>query len=253
MNMIEDALRVNFTSYFDGNSFKLAASDYEPRICAVDLEHGILKSNKLMNTYKANIVKLTNEIKKTTKEKNLHMSFVPKSSNSATFLSAAKLLDNDMDNCDEDATLDNSENRQNVVFRKASDLLKNGSLAATEGVEVSNETKSDEFGELSCPSTSELGTNLDCKSDTSTVLIKKEVPKIKYFFEETEKDEVEVCSSNIPSSSNMLPDMDSENSTLKYASVQDNQHKGFTGMKRQLNEVVIYHYYSFSPTAKDYL
>ena len=85
MNMIEDALRVNFTSYFDGNSLKLAASDYEPRICAIDLEHGVFKSNKLMNTYKASIVRLTSEIKKTTKEKNLHMSFVPKSSDATTF------------------------------------------------------------------------------------------------------------------------------------------------------------------------
>ena len=188
MNMIEDALRVNFTSYFDGNSFKLAASDYEPRICAIDLEHGILKSNKLMNTYKASIVKLTNEIKKTTKEKTLHMSFVSKSSDTTT---AAKLLDNDMDNCDEDATLDKSKDGQHVVFRKASELMNNGSLATTECVEVSNETKSDDLGQFPCPSTSGLAANLhsNCKdtSDTSAVLVKRKVPIIKYFFEETSK------------------------------------------------------------------
>ena len=247
MNMIEDALRVNFTSYFDGNSCKLAASDYEPRICAIDLEHGILKSNKLMNTYKTSIVKLTNEIKKTTKEKNLHMSFVPKSSDTAT---AAKLFDNDMDNCDEDATLDNSKDRQHVVFRKASDLINNVSLPTTQDVKVSNKTKADNLGQLPCPSTSGLTTNLhsDCKdkSDTSAVLVKRKVPIIKYFFEETAKDEAEVCANDIPSSSNMLPDMDNENPTSRCSSAQhqDDQHKGFATMKRQLDEVVMKLYYA---------
>ena len=143
------------------------------------------------------------------------------------------------------------------MFRKASDLMNSKSLATTVGAEPSNKTKSDDLGQLLFPSTSGLSTNLhsDCtdKSDTSVVLIKKKVPVIKYFFEETAKDESEVCPSDIPSSSNMLPDVNSEHSASKYASTQyqGNQQKSFTGMKRQLNEVVIYLYYYGPPIKKD--
>ena len=47
MSLLESALRDNYVKYYQDIPAKMAAKDYEPRICAIDLEYevfrGILK------------------------------------------------------------------------------------------------------------------------------------------------------------------------------------------------------------------
>ena len=43
MSLLETALRDNFIKYYQDIPSKMAAKDYEPRICAIDLEHEVFK------------------------------------------------------------------------------------------------------------------------------------------------------------------------------------------------------------------
>ena len=45
MSLLETALRDNFVKYYQDIPSKMAARDYEPRICAIDLEHEVFKGN----------------------------------------------------------------------------------------------------------------------------------------------------------------------------------------------------------------
>lgn len=77
--MLETALRVNFSKFYSDLSHRLSAADYEPRVCAIDVELEAFKSSKLANGYRASIMKSVNEIKQTTLKSDLHASMVPKS------------------------------------------------------------------------------------------------------------------------------------------------------------------------------
>ncbi|XP_069129051.1 ATP-dependent DNA helicase Q5-like [Argopecten irradians] len=79
MGMLEKAMRDNFSQYYKDVPHKLEGQDYEPRCCAIDLEYDIFKVNKMANIYKAAVMRTTNEIKKCTSSKDLHVSLVPKS------------------------------------------------------------------------------------------------------------------------------------------------------------------------------
>ena len=68
----------NFNTAFTDNPSRLSASDYEPRICAINEEYAIFSTSKLINSYRAAIMKKVNEVKKHTKEKLLHSSLIPK-------------------------------------------------------------------------------------------------------------------------------------------------------------------------------
>ncbi|MEW8342488.1 MAG: hypothetical protein AB2708_21775 [Candidatus Thiodiazotropha taylori] len=43
MSLLEAALRDNYVKYYQDIPSKMAAKDYEPRICAIDLEHEVFK------------------------------------------------------------------------------------------------------------------------------------------------------------------------------------------------------------------
>ena len=43
MSLLETALRDNYVKYYQEIPTKMAAKDYEPRICAIDLEHEVFK------------------------------------------------------------------------------------------------------------------------------------------------------------------------------------------------------------------
>lgn len=77
--MLEETLHTNFIQYHVDDPVKLVASDYEPRICAKDLEYEILKISKIVTSYEAAIMKKTNEIKKCTQNFELYSVVEPKS------------------------------------------------------------------------------------------------------------------------------------------------------------------------------
>ncbi len=193
--MIEDALRLNFTSHHEGNSTKMAASDYEPRICAIDVEYTVFRSNKLLNTYKANIVKVTGEIKKMTKDRELHSSLAPEQP-AVGFKSASALLEEEFNNCDTNNSVSPDDSDlcdKPVVFTTASDLLKrqvsstftpsSASPSGSSKPEVENGFCSDIDAE------EKENSDVPCDSSSEEVVVKKEVPIIKYFFEQEPRED----------------------------------------------------------------
>ncbi|XP_033743385.1 LOW QUALITY PROTEIN: ATP-dependent DNA helicase Q5-like [Pecten maximus] len=84
MGMLEKALKDNFCKYYQDVPHKLVGQDYEPRCCAIDLEYDLFKVNKMANIYKAAVMRTTNEIKKCTSSKDLHVALVQKCSMSAS-------------------------------------------------------------------------------------------------------------------------------------------------------------------------
>lgn len=78
MGMLEKALRDNFCQYYKDVPHKLVGQDYEPRCAAIDLEYDVFKVNRVANIYKAAVMKTTNEIKKCTSSKDIHVSLIPK-------------------------------------------------------------------------------------------------------------------------------------------------------------------------------
>lgn len=194
--MIEDALRLNYISFYKGNTVKLAASDYEPRICAIDVEHGVLKSNKLLNIYKSGIMKLVGEIKRSTNAKDLHSALVPKSK--SDFGMTADLLNGESENIDETLEVEsNACDKPFPVFTKASDLIKSNHASTSKSCTVTSsessaDTSSKEtFSTETCDISSDLKTESKMNPYPDTVLVKKEVPKIKYFFEQSGDDSSE--------------------------------------------------------------
>ena len=43
MSLLETALRDNYVKYYQDIPAKMAAKDYEPRICAIDLEYEVFR------------------------------------------------------------------------------------------------------------------------------------------------------------------------------------------------------------------
>ncbi|XP_033097368.1 ATP-dependent DNA helicase Q5-like [Anneissia japonica] len=72
LGLLEKALKENFETFYESIPDKLAASDWEPRCCAIDGEHSMLQISRHVNMYKAKLFSLTNEIKKCTKSHQLH-------------------------------------------------------------------------------------------------------------------------------------------------------------------------------------
>ncbi|XP_064637483.1 ATP-dependent DNA helicase Q5-like isoform X2 [Lineus longissimus] len=102
LKLLEDALKSNYMTYFEGNSSKLACADYEPRCCAIDMEYDIFKVNKLLNIYRAGIMKKVGEIKKLTENREIHEMMIPKGGSGIGLTSAADLakdLANDAAKC----------------------------------------------------------------------------------------------------------------------------------------------------------
>ncbi|VDI76630.1 ATP-dependent DNA helicase Q5 [Mytilus galloprovincialis] len=150
LGMITSDLYTNFTSYYKDISAKMAAKDYEPECCAIDEEFDVFKSSKAVNLYKAAIMSKCNEIKKTTKSKDLHKSLVPKGSDNFKSSSASHFSNDGMDDCDTTSGF-------SCTFVKACDMI----------VNTKNDFKTDPDPEsvvkYSCGSDSDKYSNTDSK------------------------------------------------------------------------------------------
>ncbi|XP_071128012.1 ATP-dependent DNA helicase Q5-like isoform X1 [Mytilus edulis] len=150
LGMITSDLYTNFTSYYKDVSTKMAAKDYEPECCAIDEEFDVFKSSKAVNLYKAAIMSKCNEIKKTTKSKDLHKSLVPKGSDNFKSSPASHFSNDGMDDCDMTSGF-------SCTFVKACDMI----------VNTKNDFKTDPDPEsvvkYSCGSDSDKYSNTDSK------------------------------------------------------------------------------------------
>lgn len=128
----------------------MAAKDYEPECCAIDEEFDVFKSSKAVNLYKAAIMSKCNEIKKTTKSKDLHKSLVPKGSDNFKSSPASHFSNDGMDDCDTTSGF-------SCTFVKACDMI----------VNTKNDFKTDPDPEsvvkYSCGSDSDKYSNTDSK------------------------------------------------------------------------------------------
>ncbi|KAJ8297587.1 hypothetical protein KUTeg_024118 [Tegillarca granosa] len=91
LGMLEEELKKNFINYYQDIPHRLAAMDFEPKCCAIDLEYEIFKTNRIVNLYKTSVMKKVSNIKQLTSTKQLHESLVPK------WTTAKDLLNDDKD------------------------------------------------------------------------------------------------------------------------------------------------------------
>ncbi|ESP03659.1 hypothetical protein LOTGIDRAFT_171190 [Lottia gigantea] len=120
-SMLEKGLYQNFITYYEEDSDKLRSRDYEPRCCALDLEHKIFKSNKIAVMYKSSVMKTVSEIRRLTREKELHTSI---------FGESATPTDNNED-CLHDSSNDSGMISVDSAFVTASSLLSKESKPST--------------------------------------------------------------------------------------------------------------------------
>ncbi|XP_063413438.1 ATP-dependent DNA helicase Q5-like isoform X2 [Mytilus trossulus] len=148
LGMITSDLYTNFTSYYKDISAKMAAKDYEPECCAIDEEFGVFKSSKALNLYKAAVMSKCNEIKKTTKSKDLHKSLVPKESENFKSSPASHFSNDGTDDCDTTSGF-------SCTFVKACDMI----------VNTNNDCKTDpeSIVKYSCDPDSDIYSNTDSK------------------------------------------------------------------------------------------
>ncbi|XP_071950989.1 ATP-dependent DNA helicase Q5-like isoform X2 [Antedon mediterranea] len=78
LGLLEKALKQNYETFYESMPDQLAASEWEPQCCAIDGEHSMFKISRHVNMYKAKLFSLTNEIKKSTKNNELHPLLHPK-------------------------------------------------------------------------------------------------------------------------------------------------------------------------------
>lgn len=117
--MLTTALYSNYIAYYKDIPSKMAAADYEPNCCAIDLEYNVFKTSKATNLYKAAIMSKSNEIKKITSTKELHQSLVPMLSSGDTSGSSPGNHGNNS----------NDKREFGCGFIKASDMLTNDNYA----------------------------------------------------------------------------------------------------------------------------
>lgn len=124
LSMLTSALHSNYTSFYKDIPSKMAAQDYEPKCCAIDVEYSVFKSSKAANLYKAAIMSKCNEIKKMTGSKELHPALVLKWTSDDTSGSTSSLGHHDISS--NDKTDDNevaSGSGFSCGFMKASDMI----------------------------------------------------------------------------------------------------------------------------------
>ena len=73
--MMEKALYENFVAAFEHDSERIGGADYEPRCCALDIEHETFLTSKQAMMYKVSIMKVVSEIRKLTQGKTPHVCF----------------------------------------------------------------------------------------------------------------------------------------------------------------------------------
>ncbi|KAK3099186.1 hypothetical protein FSP39_000705 [Pinctada imbricata] len=228
LQMIENKLRENFGHYYIDVPHKLAAVEYEPKCCAIDVEYEVFKSSKMANLYKASVMKMVNEIGKCTKNKELHSSLVPKTSiptdSTSNLLVEEDACSNGLDQLRDSEFETKSDITENKLdeesssdpitctafpstFVKASEVYDKSSTYPKPW-ESDNQTSSEEKYSASaqfikaseipiascshdskdsvidskCNDEDIKGKSVTEKGDNNVV--KKEVPKIKYFFEQ---------------------------------------------------------------------
>ncbi|KAL8598755.1 hypothetical protein ACOMHN_033319 [Nucella lapillus] len=73
--MLEKSLYENFVSAFQNDTERVGGAEYEPRCCALDLEHEVFMTSKKAMMYKASIMKVVSQIRKLSQDKTPHDCF----------------------------------------------------------------------------------------------------------------------------------------------------------------------------------
>ena len=224
--MLETALRINFSRFHADHPDRLAAADYEPRICAIDVELELFQASKVANGYKASVMNKVSEIKKLSMQQDLHTALLPK---------PAAVGDVD-DSCTTDKLPEEEEAHLTVSVEPISDFtIPNGAASGLEDLLRNVEPISDfpkictnrsesnspalaidcdmEEAAANPDNTGSVSTHGPCTSTgdvSSHTGLAPERPKIVYFFERSSENEIasgdetgaaELASKKEPSSS----------------------------------------------------
>ncbi|XP_076467711.1 ATP-dependent DNA helicase Q5-like [Babylonia areolata] len=73
--MLEKSLYENFVSAFQHDSERVQGAEFEPRCCALDLEHGAFVGSKQAMMYKVSVMKLVSDIRKLSQDHTPHDCF----------------------------------------------------------------------------------------------------------------------------------------------------------------------------------
>ncbi|KAK2170427.1 hypothetical protein LSH36_3g29001 [Paralvinella palmiformis] len=214
---LKDALTENFMHCYDEDPDRMAAIDYEPRIRAIDAELKIFRASKLAMSYRLNVNKYVKEIEAFTARKEVHAFLDPDSDMSSTSeqLSKTNTFDDDslftkalemanttnktktkQNNCLVDASdktqcLNSGEEdfgcNENKVS-PSSDIITDPSqlTAQLSVVETSESPESRNVTQTDVCSSSSTLAQVEGHEESSTstdYISKKQLPKIKYFFE----------------------------------------------------------------------
>nr|KAG5711589.1 hypothetical protein BaRGS_016771 [Batillaria attramentaria] len=73
--MLEKTLYENFVAAFQHDSDRIRGAEYEPRCCALDVEHKVFLSSKQATMYKVSVMKMLSDTRKLTQDKTPHECF----------------------------------------------------------------------------------------------------------------------------------------------------------------------------------
>ena len=97
--MLEKNLYENFVAFYEKDFERISARDFEPRCCAIEVEHGLFQAHKIANIYKTSIMRTVSEIKKYTQENKLHSSLLPRSESVTSSTNGAELKQTSLSLC----------------------------------------------------------------------------------------------------------------------------------------------------------
>ena len=97
--MLEKNLYENFVAFYEKDFERISARDFEPRCCAIEVEHGLFQAHKIANIYKTSVMRTVSEIKKYTQENKLHSCLLPRSESVTSSTNGAELKQTSLSLC----------------------------------------------------------------------------------------------------------------------------------------------------------
>ncbi|KAL5013049.1 hypothetical protein ScPMuIL_011600 [Solemya velum] len=201
MSLLENALRTNFTAYYEDIPHKLIGKDYEPRCCAIDLEHEVFMANKMANMYKASVMRTVNDIKRTSTLKELHKALMPKWGVSTVDATDEESTSGDAkvgcvshletgsenENCCQEKTGSDAV----LGFRTALEIskMKGHNSEASHSRDSYEKSINDLDVKEADSNPTEIKKSPDTVVSTSSLISESRVPKIKYFFENSQTED----------------------------------------------------------------
>ena len=182
---LESALRVNYVTIYEQDSARMAAADYEPRVCAVNEEFAVLSKARTHTGYKVNMMCKINDIRKHTEKKQLHALLVPEWRNDdVTAAGATAESDEELpwaDEClNEEDTETSAQSTVTSLPNVEETACMNNNCDSDQSVKTDKESRSNH---AEAPHAINDDVTPTKSRGADKIILPPQVPKIKYFFE----------------------------------------------------------------------